>query len=195
MDNRLDGNTTLLFLSTPSDLRPPSSRGEGKWIKSFIACVAVRLPRRCRITVWPASLYNRHTYWDSLACLYDRSGNSSLLTTHFQSRLNPGKLQKAVHPFYASVGSPAANHACLSAERFTEFNPVGQSRHFGITSPPPPGGLIPVPVTGSGRPSPIITVPSQGTHIALPQLGAGHGNFSIKSMAAVVTGLTLSNVI
>ena len=52
---------------------------------------------------------------------------------------------------------------------FTELNLVAQ--HQLVTSPAPPGGLLPVTVTGSGRPTPIITVPSQGTHKVLPKAG------------------------
>jgi hypothetical protein len=51
---------------------------------------------------------------------------------------------------------------------FTELNPVAQ--HQLVTSPAPPGGLLPVSVTESGRPSPIITVPSQGTHSGLAKV-------------------------
>jgi hypothetical protein len=72
---------------------------------------------------------------------------------------------------------------------FTELNPVAQ--HQLVTSPAPPGGLLPVSVTGSGRPSPIITVPSQGTHKSIAVIGAGRWSNRLWVIyAAAVMSLT-----
>ena len=79
--------------------------------------------------------------------------NSSLLTTPFQL----SKLQPAVYPYDATL---TCRESCSQS-----LTPVAQ--HQPVTPSAPPGGLLPLPVTGSGRPTPIITVPSQGTHIGL----------------------------